>query len=301
MGELRHLITRYANARALDVWVHQLQQLRVNRYEQLALRAFFEESRRLIRARDAIDTVRDTIPASPGTTWGWQYPNSAQQRNLFEATKVFFDTYYSSLSALSGVVARFNRVFHVNFSDNAPFVRWLSTALDGLPHNASADLERARLFRALLNHPQQFPVFDWATACYLGYEHVHIVLHGPAGRGKNPIPRGATSSHDALAGLDDWQFDAPDEVTITNSFFNAGVNVVAEIISALTRESALVRDLSRADAISRLIPVDVDVSPASRRAVSEFEGDGPAATVGSGEQHRVLATQSSREDPHGST
>ena len=271
MGELRYFISRYANAQALDVWVREFEPLRFNRYERLAFQSFFEETRRLLRARDAIDGVRDSIPSTPGTTWGWQYPNSAQQRDLYDATKRYFDGYYSALSALSGVVARFNRVFKTNFSDNGPFLKWLATALDGLPANTVADLERARLYRAMLSHPQQFPVFDWATACYFGNEHAHVVLYGPAGRGKHPIPRGATRNHEWLSDLDDWQFPAPDEITVTNSFFNAGIQVFAEIMSAVTHESALIRGITRAEATARLIPSEIDVSPENRNASSVYE------------------------------
>lgn len=271
MGELRHLISRYANAKALDVWVRELRPLKMNRYERLAVQAFLEESRRLLRARDAIDKIRDTLPSSPGTHSGWQYPNSQEQRDLYDATKQYFDAYYSALSALSGVVARFNRVFHVNYSDNGPFVNWLGTRFEGLRHNALADLERARLFRALLIHPQQFPVFNWATACYLTYAQTHIVLYGPKGRGKNPTPLGATRQHEYLEGLDDWQFDAPDEISITNSFFGAGIQIYSDIISVLSHESPFLRQLSREEASARLLPMDVDVSEANRSAISEFE------------------------------
>jgi hypothetical protein len=273
MSELRNSITRYANAPALDVWVEEMKQVPVNPYQALALRTFFEEMRRLIRARDGIDAVRSGLPRSAGTIFGWQLPTSRNQRELYEATKRFFDNYYSTLSALSGVVGRFGDVFNrVTFNENARLVLWLGRTYQ-LRHNTLDDLERARRFRAMLAHPQQFPPLDWATACYFGYEQVHIVLFGVSGRGKNPTPVGATTRHEWLADLGAWQFDAPDEITVTNSVGNGAFEIFADILVALTERSAFAKALTREEVSRKLIPSHIDVGVGSRSAPSAYEVD----------------------------
>lgn len=270
VGELR-LITRYANAASLDIWVDVLESLELNRYEGAALRGYFEEVRRLFRTRDAIDDIRNTMPASPEKAWGWQKPTRADQRKLWEATKAFFDNYYAALSALSGVVSRFSDVFaRTAISDNGPFLKWLEASL-GVPHDTYVDLERARLFRSMLAHPQQFPPYDWATACYPSYAQVHIVLFGPAGRGKSPIPRGGTRAHPWLEGLQDWQFVAPDEASITNSFVNASLDVMAKVVSYRTKKSGFTKGLTAEKAKERLSPLLANYSPMQRSAPSRYE------------------------------
>lgn len=245
----------------LDNWEEALGRLDLNPYESAALRTALEAMESLIHARDEVDRIRGHVNRADGSTQ-WYKPTTYQQKQLFRAVSSFFDAYYTAVSTWSGVVARFSSVFGRNFSDNKPFLDWFRDAFPEQPL-AYTELERARLFRALLSHPQQFPVYSWATYAAQVDPLLRIVVWGPAGRGTRRMPEGAVDNHPGAEQFGDWQFEAPDEVSVTNSVGILGVAILATILSRRTQGSAFARPISFERAIEILEP-DMDVSEAAR-------------------------------------
>jgi hypothetical protein len=171
---------------------------------------------------------------------------------------------------LSGVVARFRPEFQVNFSDNGPFLKWAVQRFD-FPIDRVEDLEGARLFRALATHPQQFPPYDWATCASLSYPQIHILFWGPFGRGTNKVPAGARTDHPYAEKFPDWQFDAPDEVSVSNSVYVLAVCILADILSSRSTGAAFSKNLTIEEARQRLVPEDVPIREADRPAKSMFD------------------------------
>ncbi|WP_146053624.1 hypothetical protein [Microbacterium sp. Ru50] len=259
-------ITRFINQHSVDGWEEAFSEMPANRFEALAFQTFIEGFRGLIRSRDAVDDVRNAYVWSRRDDPGVAVSN-AQQMELFRATEAFFNDLYSAVSKLSGVVARNSAVFQTNFSDNGPFLRWLD---DRYPqeHGRTAEVEKARLFRAILAHPQQFPPYDWAT--FVDRKKLTlVVLWGARGRGRNPIPKGATVSHALAQG--DWQFQAPDEASVTNAVGALAEEILLEMLLAYSKRRALRRPLTSHEARVALAP-EVDVSDDQRRVNSRREG-----------------------------
>lgn len=219
----------------ISSWQRAFAALDLNRYEGQALRAYFEEMRHLLKRRDEIDKLRLTLATDPST--GRQTPDEDQQVEFYTRTKAFYDTFYGALSHLSSVVSRFSRVFGgVAYSDNKPFLKWLERFSESASprfraKQAFEHLEASRLFRAVLNHPQQFQVPDWMTETRSDYPLVHIVMYGPQSRA-GVIPEGSRRDP-LLKELDcDWRMDAPDEVNVTNCLSIVSGVVLAAILAA---------------------------------------------------------------------
>lgn len=236
----------------IHAWAEAFEKLSFNRYEAQALRGFLEEMEHLIDRRDDVDQLRSSFAPSPVT--GHLTPDIDQRRRLYSLTKIYFDTYYGALSHLSSVVARFSKIFGgVAYADNKPFLEWLKKYHAGRSGQQIAgriefnDLESARLFRAVLNHPQQFSPPDWSTETGLTYNVVHIVMHGAQSR-SGKIPPGSTRSHIPPAMNADWRMDAPDEVSVTNSLTNAAMPIISEILTQRRPDAAFVRSDARQSA-----------------------------------------------------
>lgn len=99
------------------------------------------------------------------------------------------------------------------------------------------------------------------------------MLYGPLGRGKNPVPRGATTEHALAEKLPDWQFDAPDEVSVTNSLANVAIQVFADVLVQKARSSIFIQARSREEWLISLDPESVDSGWASRLDRSLFDDD----------------------------
>lgn len=264
-------IKRVLNHRLVDTWRMKLGLIPMNRFERVATATSLDAFRHLMSSRDELDAIRDQVPAARNAT-DYYAPLTGHQRKLFRATKAFFDEFYSAMSSLSGFVARNHAVFGVNFSDNARFLDWATEQYD-LDGGVAGELSQARLFRAMLAHPQQFPPYEWATVSIPKYELLHIVLYGPLGRGKNPVPRGATTEHALADKLPDWQFDAPDEVSVTNSLGNVAIQVYADTLAARARSSSFIQPRSREEWLVALNPKSVDLGWVSRADRSLFDDD----------------------------
>jgi hypothetical protein len=194
--EHRKRIEHIFDHATIEAWSDALARLTFNRYEGQALRGFLEEMDHLIDRRDDVDQLRSDFVVDVVTHR--HRPNNAQRRRLYSLTKVYFDTYYGALSHLSSVVGRFYRVFGgVAHTDNKSFLVWLNKYHEALPSNLNVgafafhELESARQFRALLNHPQQFSRPDWSTETRPNYDVVHVVMHGAQSR-SGKIPPGSS-------------------------------------------------------------------------------------------------------------
>lgn len=238
---IRKRITRVFGPDDLQRIRDALTQLNLNKYEALALRGAIEAIENLMQCRDELDVFRHTFEINPDSKL--LHPNPDQRRRLYDLTKAYFDSYYSTMSNVSSVIARFSSVFEgKTFNAVAPFVKWIELksrdAENG--HESVAELEQARLFRALLSHPQQFPPADWSTSAISGYRELpYVVVFGPESRNKS-IPPGATRGSAIVEsrGVDaDWSFDAPDEVSVTNCVANVFANCMVDIFSAKLPDS----------------------------------------------------------------
>jgi hypothetical protein len=240
----------------------------INRYEGQALRGFLEELDHLIDRRDDVDQLRSDFDTDLVTRL--QRPSDVQRRRLYSLTKVYFDTYYGSLSHLSSVVGRFAKIFGgVAHTDNKSFLEWLKKYHAALPseRNAGAlvfhELESARLFRALLNHPQQFSPPDWSTETRPGYDVVHLVMHGAQSR-SGKIPPGSSRDNMWPHLNADWRMDAPDEVSVTNCLANASMPILSAILTHRTPDAAFVRsDTRQAAALKTVMTGGHRITPGS--------------------------------------
>lgn len=249
----------FVNNLTVDRWERLLGQLELNWYQGKALQGFYESCRELMWRRDEVDAFRMLTTV---------HVYDRDQTTLHRTTKAYFDTYYTALSYLSGVIARFQTVFIGNFTENAPLLKWAATRYPEVGLKDHDLLEEARLFRALLSHPQQFSVMDWASADYLDVDNFRIVLHGPSGRGKNPIPPGARTEGTVLRATSDWAFEAPADYRVTNAFFVLAEEVIADLYSKLAPRSSFKPDVTIAAARELLIPPLDEMKSENRRVES---------------------------------
>lgn len=196
----------------IEMWIHEPRaHWELNPREQVALRELEESFARLIKQRDSVQNARRRfLPASSLSTRVRATPGI--QQDLFDATHDYFQTFYSTLSALASFLSRFSTELESNVPhrSNAKFLEWLKP-LALFRDQAIPVLQEARRFRALLDHKASHQPADWGTIDFDGF--VRIVLHGPS-NSAGSIPDGAMAK---LSGLDmlpedhDWQFIAPDE------------------------------------------------------------------------------------------
>jgi hypothetical protein len=243
----------------IEAWREAVGRLTFNRYEAQALRGFLEEMENLIDRRDDVDRLRSDFDIDVVTRR--QRPNQVQSRRFYSVTKVYFDTYYGALSHLSSVVGRFSKVFGgVAHTDNKSFLVWLkkfhaalSSELDAGPQTFN-ELESGRLFRALLNHPQQFSPPDWSTETRPGYDVVHLVMHGSQSR-SGKIPPGSSRENLWPHWNADWRIDAPDEVSLANCLANASMPILSAILTNREPTAAFVRIETRQAAALKAVKV----------------------------------------------
>jgi len=237
----------------LNVWRKTFDRVNLNVYEGTALRRLFDELENLVDVRDRVQDLRDTFAISRQS--GNEIPNEQQRRELYLRTKTYFDTYYGTLSHLSSVVARFSKVFERRaFSDNRPFVRWLVDRYPDLGPAHGAGLESARLFRTILNHPQQFPVSFWRTETEPMRLNTYLVIYGPESRAGR-IPPGSTREGRLRLEMGDWEMAAPSEFSVTNNIASMSLLVLVDILSQRKRGASFYADPRRsADAIADLSP-----------------------------------------------
>lgn len=213
----------------IEYWGELVDGSKLNRYEGLALRGLLGELRRLTEVRDTLDELRDQFGLSD---WGLATPTERQREQLHDRTRNFFGAYYGAMSHLNGVVARHSSIFgRVNFTDVGPFLRWMQRSLPALEHKVVAEMETARLFRALLDHPAQFPVYDWGTHVSNDRRTVLVVYFGLNSR-SGKAPAGASSRSYFDHPNSDWHFLAPDEVSVTNCVTKLAALIIGRVVEA---------------------------------------------------------------------
>ncbi len=163
----------------------------------------------LLRHRNAVEAARRRgIPVSKLDRSA--PPSRETHAALIDATKDFFLSYYSAVSAMASLTKRFPTVFeNPPHASNEKFLEWLARIALFREHWAT--LRAARDFRTLLDHPAAKQPYHWATL--LDEDGIlRAALHGPAGSTGN-IPAGATGvdEREQRTENDAWTFVAPDE------------------------------------------------------------------------------------------
>lgn len=203
----------------VDFWVHETTHWNIENSRRIAARQLSESMKHLIQKRDAIQNARRAF-LNTSSIPSFEEPSDEIQQRLFTATRDFYLTYYSTLSAFSGFLSRFKHVLgEVPHRSNERFLKWLGDkAL--FSDKTMPYLRESREFRTVLDHIASFQPYDWSTIS-LG-EPVSVYLHGPCNRsGANPPGANPVSEFPQLRGVlpddVDWVFPAPDEDKVLTS------------------------------------------------------------------------------------
>lgn len=191
----------------IDNWAHEFTHWDSSEGQKHAMADLEESLKSLLQKRDQIQTARGAFgPVS--VYYPNAHPTPRQQEALFSATHDFFHTYYSSVSALLSVIRR-----HANTFGEAPthsiarFLTWWKPK--GLfMDEAYPLLEKARAFRAFLDHKESHPPYTWHTVEHNGLTKIMLVGSPNA---KGGIPDG-TAKHPS-----GWAIMAPDEDLIVSA------------------------------------------------------------------------------------
>ena len=164
----------------------------------------FDSMWRLVRKFDGLTALRETVEMDS--------ISEDQKHTLFELTESYYHGFYSAISALSGLMARYANVFGRNIPSSSvqKYIIWLENRYRfGLPIEF---LSIARRFRTILAHPEQHPAFTWG---YAASSPTYIFLHGAISP-NGFLPHGArVSEFEQLP--DRWIFPAPDERWVLDS------------------------------------------------------------------------------------
>lgn len=252
---MNDFVTRVPDGPYLGHLSSQLQGFAFDPREVATIRGLGEQLERVIRARDSIGALRASM-IRQDVPWGGEQPSEREQEGLFSATYRYFDRAYVALSHMHSVVSRFSTVFNVRPSvENRALLEWMAGASPSLSHEEIAELERARLFRAMLVHSDQFAPYGWLAHSNSRFELVHIALYGhddEPGR-----PDGSMRMPPAYRGRGDWLFEAPDEIATTNAVFSGALDILSRIAARRTPGAAF-RDPSKVldEARRKLQPPD---------------------------------------------
>jgi hypothetical protein len=191
----------------IDHWAHTFTHWESTEGQKHSMADLEESLKNLLQKRDRIQTARGAFgPVS--VYYPDAHPTSRQQEALFSATHDFFHSYYSSVSALLSVIRR-----HTNTFGEAPthsvakFLTWWK------PKGLFMDqvypmLEKARAFRAMLDHKESHPPYTWHTADHNGLTKIMLVGSPNA---KGGIPEGAAKHPTG------WAIMAPDEDLVVSA------------------------------------------------------------------------------------
>ncbi|WP_224779315.1 hypothetical protein [Leucobacter sp. Psy1] len=157
------------------------------------------------------------------------------QQTLYGAVHDFYQTYYSTLSALSSLYSRFRDILgEVPHRSNEKFLNWLEPrALGG--DEAMSLLREAREYRNLLDHKASHQPYDWVTF-QIDNGPAVVALHGASSQsGKMPDGAKLIESLEEFSGLipttSDWMVFAPDEDRVLTSLA-VQMNAVFPLIGA---------------------------------------------------------------------
>lgn len=213
----------------IDHWAHEFTHWDSTEGQKDAMLDLEESLHSLLRKRDDLQTARGVF-GRVSTYYPEAYPTQRQQEALFTATHDFFHTYYSAVSAMLSVVRR-----HTNIFGEAPthsigrFLKWWKPK--GLfMDQAYPLLEKARAFRAFLDHKESHPPYTWHTIDENSLTKIMLV-GSPSATGS--IPEGASKHPKG------WAIMAPDEDLVVSALAVQLNTVIREIGMHADSSSAL--------------------------------------------------------------
>jgi hypothetical protein len=211
----------------IDHWVHTFTHWDSTEGQTHTMTDLEESLRSLLKKRDQLQMARGVF-GQVSVYYPNVQPTLRQQESLFSATHDFFHTYYSAVSAMLSVIRRHTSTFgEAPTHSVAKFLTWWKPK--GLfMDQAYPLLERARAFRAFLDHKESYPPHTWHTVDQNGLTKIMLVGSPNA---KGGIPEG-TSKHPS-----GWAVMAPDEDLV--------VSALAVQLNALIPEIGRNADISR--------------------------------------------------------
>jgi hypothetical protein len=139
----------------------------------------FEKLDAFNNSLDALDRLRHRLPKHHKPVFGIR-PDG--QQRIYEATCVFFDSYYSYMNVLKGFVSEFQKTFpRVQHATVDGFLNWVSSEFPN-PIAYRYSLKPARDFRSTLVHPLANSPVHWETATNYASE-VYVITKGLKDRG----------------------------------------------------------------------------------------------------------------------
>jgi hypothetical protein len=212
----------------VDMWAHEFTHWESSEGQKYAMLALEESLHSLLRKRDDLQAARGVF-GRVSRYYPEVYPTEHNQEALFTSTHDFFNTYYSAASAMLSLIRRHTSVFgEAPTHSIGKFLKWWRPK--GLfMEEAYPILEKARSFRAILDHKESHPPYSWETIDENGLTKIMLVGAPNANGG---IPDGA------LKHPKGWAIMAPDEDLV--------VSALAVQLNALIREIGMKNDTSSA-------------------------------------------------------
>lgn len=211
----------------VDLWAHEFTHWDSTDGQTHTMTDLEESLHNLLKKRDQLQMARG-IFGQVSVYYPNVHPTLRQQEALFGATHDFFHTYYSAVSAMLSVIRRHTDTFgEAPTHSIAKFLTWWKPKGIFMDH-AYPLLEKARAFRAFLDHKESHPPYTWHTVDQNGLTKIMLVGSPNA---KGGIPEG-TAKHPS-----GWALMAPDEDLV--------VSALAVQLNALIPEIGANADISR--------------------------------------------------------
>lgn len=205
----------------IDYWAHAFTHWESSEAQQRTMTDVEESFKNLLQKRDKLQAARGAF--GPVSVY---YPKTqatpGQQEALFNASQDFFQTYYSAVSALLSLIRRHAKTFgEAPTRSVAKFLTWWQPK--GLfMEEAYPLLEKARSFRAMLDHKESHPPYTWHTINDPSLTKI-ILVGSPNANGA--IPNGAMPFQGG------WGVIAPDEDLVVSALavqLNAAIPSIGE-------------------------------------------------------------------------
>ncbi|BCW56794.1 hypothetical protein StoSoilB20_01410 [Arthrobacter sp. StoSoilB20] len=191
----------------IDYWTHTFTHWDSTDGQKQTVTDLEESLKSLLQKRDQLQLARGAF-SQVSVYYPDVHPTPRQMEALFETTQGFFHAYYSAASAMLSVVRRHASVFgEAPTHSIAKFWTWWK------PKGIFMDeayplLEKARAFRAFLDHKESYPPYTWHTGSLNGL--TKILLVGSA-NSKGGLPEGTTKHPQG------WAIMAPDEDLVVSA------------------------------------------------------------------------------------
>lgn len=230
----------------VDYWVHNFTHWDSTESQKHTMVDLEESLKNLLKKRDQLQMARGVFGQV-----SVYHPNAGptlrQQEALFSTTHDFFHTYYSAVSAMLSVIRRHTSIFgEAPTHSVAKFLTWWKPKGLFMDH-AYPILEKARAFRAFLDHKESHPPYTWHTLNQKGLAKIMLVGSSNA---KGGIPEGASKHPKG------WAIMAPDEDLVVSAL-------------AVQLNSLIPQIGERAD-ISRILHCTWELKPNPDDVAAEF-------------------------------